>query len=52
MAYMDVSPTSKFNGRTAAQIKGAKRVEIPTVGHLPHLEVSAQFYKVLLGFSG
>ena len=38
--------------RTAAQIKGSKLVEILNVGHIPHLEASAQFYKVLLGFLG
>jgi pimeloyl-ACP methyl ester carboxylesterase len=36
--------------RTAAQIKGAKLVELPNVGHIPHLEVPAQFYKALLAF--
>lgn len=36
--------------RTAAQIKGAKLVELPNVGHIPHLEAPAQFYKALLGF--
>ncbi|UOQ95826.1 alpha/beta hydrolase [Hymenobacter sp. 5317J-9] len=36
--------------RTAAQIKGAKLVELPNVGHIPHLEVSAQFHKALLTF--
>ncbi|HEX8328643.1 MAG TPA: alpha/beta hydrolase [Hymenobacter sp.] len=36
--------------RTAAQIKGAKLVELEKVGHIPHLEVPAQFYKALLGF--
>jgi pimeloyl-ACP methyl ester carboxylesterase len=38
--------------RTAAQIKGAKLVELPNVGHIPHLEAPAQFYKVLLAFLG
>ena len=38
--------------RTAAQIKGAKLVELPNVGHIPHLEVPAQFYRALLGFLG
>ncbi|MDO7847706.1 alpha/beta hydrolase [Hymenobacter sp. M29] len=38
--------------RTAAQIQGAKLVELPNVGHIPHLEVPAQFYRVLLGFLG
>ncbi|WP_216688652.1 alpha/beta fold hydrolase [Hymenobacter siberiensis] len=38
--------------RTAAQIKGAKLVEIPNVGHISHLEAPAQFYKSLLGFLG
>jgi pimeloyl-ACP methyl ester carboxylesterase len=38
--------------RTAAQIKGAKLVEISNVGHIPHLEVPAQFYKALLAFLG
>jgi pimeloyl-ACP methyl ester carboxylesterase len=36
--------------RTAAQIKGAKLVEIEKVGHIPHLEAPAQFYKALLAF--
>jgi len=36
--------------RTAAQIKGAKLVELQNVGHIPHLEAPAQFYKVLLAF--
>jgi pimeloyl-ACP methyl ester carboxylesterase len=36
--------------RTAAQIKGAKLVELEKVGHIPHLEVPAQFYKALLAF--
>jgi len=38
--------------RTAAQIKGAKLVEIEKVGHIPHLEAPAQFYKALLAFLG
>jgi pimeloyl-ACP methyl ester carboxylesterase len=38
--------------RTAAQIKGARLVEIPGVGHIPHLETPAQFYKALLAFLG
>jgi pimeloyl-ACP methyl ester carboxylesterase len=38
--------------RTAAQIKGAKLVEIPNVGHIPHLEAPTQFYKAMLGFLG
>ncbi|HEX8504293.1 MAG TPA: alpha/beta hydrolase [Hymenobacter sp.] len=38
--------------RTAAQIKGAKLVELPNVGHIPHLEAPTQFYKALLGFLG
>ncbi|MDO7852526.1 alpha/beta fold hydrolase [Hymenobacter convexus] len=38
--------------RTAAQIKGAKLVELPNVGHIPHLEAPAEFYKVLLAFLG
>lgn len=37
---------------TAAQIKGAKLVELPNVGHVPHLEVPAQFYRALLAFLG
>lgn len=36
--------------QTAAQIKGAKLVELPKVSHIPHLEVPAQFHKALLGF--
>jgi pimeloyl-ACP methyl ester carboxylesterase len=36
--------------RTAAQIKGAKLVELAGVGHIPHLEAPAQLYKALLGF--
>jgi pimeloyl-ACP methyl ester carboxylesterase len=36
--------------RTAAQIKGAKLVELNNVGHIPHLEATAQFHKALLGF--
>ncbi|SHI81778.1 Pimeloyl-ACP methyl ester carboxylesterase [Hymenobacter daecheongensis DSM 21074] len=36
--------------RTAAQIKGAKLVELEKVGHIPHLEVPAEFHKALLGF--
>jgi pimeloyl-ACP methyl ester carboxylesterase len=36
--------------RTAAQIKGAKLVELGGIGHIPHLEASIQFYKALLGF--
>ncbi|HEX8656063.1 MAG TPA: alpha/beta hydrolase [Hymenobacter sp.] len=38
--------------RTAAQIKGAKLVELPNVGHIPHLEAPAQFCKALLAFLG
>ncbi|MFC7668656.1 alpha/beta fold hydrolase [Hymenobacter humi] len=36
--------------RTAAQIKGAKLVELNKVGHIPHLEAPAQFHKALLAF--
>ncbi|TGE20144.1 alpha/beta fold hydrolase [Hymenobacter elongatus] len=36
--------------RTAAQIKGAKLVSLEKVGHIPHLEAPAQFYKALLAF--
>ncbi|MBJ6109300.1 alpha/beta hydrolase [Hymenobacter sp. BT523] len=36
--------------RTAAHIKGARLVELPNVGHIPHLEVPAQFDKALLAF--
>jgi pimeloyl-ACP methyl ester carboxylesterase len=38
--------------RTASLIKGAKLVELEKVGHIPHLEAPAQFYKALLGFLG
>ncbi|WP_092668579.1 alpha/beta fold hydrolase [Hymenobacter arizonensis] len=36
--------------RTAAQIKGAKLMELEKVGHIPHLEAAAQFHRALLGF--
>ena len=36
--------------RTTAQVKGAKRVELADVGHIPHLEAPAQLYKALLDF--
>jgi pimeloyl-ACP methyl ester carboxylesterase len=36
--------------RTAAQIKGAKLVELDKVGHIPHLEAFARFRAELLGF--
>ncbi|MCC3152461.1 alpha/beta hydrolase [Hymenobacter sp. BT770] len=36
--------------RTAAQIKGAKLVELNKVGHIPHLEAPAQFHQALLAF--
>ena len=36
--------------RTAAQIKGAKLVELAGVGHIPHLEAPAQLYEALLDF--
>ncbi|UOQ51312.1 alpha/beta fold hydrolase [Hymenobacter cellulosivorans] len=36
--------------RTAAQIKGAKLVELANVGHIPHLEAFAQFREALLAF--
>jgi pimeloyl-ACP methyl ester carboxylesterase len=36
--------------RTATQIKGARLVEIPNVGHIPHLEAPAEFHKALLAF--
>ena len=36
--------------RTAAQIKGAKLVELAGVGHVPHLEAPAQLYEALLDF--
>ncbi|WP_345111200.1 alpha/beta hydrolase [Hymenobacter algoricola] len=36
--------------RTAAQIKGAKLVELPGVGHIPHLEAPAQFHQALRAF--
>jgi len=35
---------------TAAQIKGAQLVELPGVGHIPHLEAPAAFHKALLAF--
>ena len=38
--------------RTAAQIKGAKLVELPNVGHIPHLETPTQFYQAMLAFLG
>ncbi|MDB5233699.1 MAG: alpha/beta hydrolase [Hymenobacter sp.] len=41
-----------LGSRTAAQIKGAKLVELPNVGHIPHLEVPVQFHKALLTFLG
>ena len=36
--------------RTAAQIKGSKLVPLAGVGHIPHVQVPEQFYKVLLAF--
>lgn len=36
--------------RTAAQIKGAKLVPLPGVGHIPHLEATSQFLAALLEF--
>ena len=36
--------------RTAAQIKGARLVPLEKVGHIPHLEVPAQFHEALLAF--
>ncbi|KAA9339599.1 alpha/beta hydrolase [Hymenobacter busanensis] len=36
--------------RTAAQINGSKLVELPNVGHIPHLEAAEQFHKALLAF--
>ncbi|WP_375435801.1 alpha/beta fold hydrolase [uncultured Hymenobacter sp.] len=36
--------------RTAAQIKGAKLVPLPGVGHIPHLEATPQFLAALLAF--
>ncbi|PJJ60065.1 alpha/beta fold hydrolase [Hymenobacter chitinivorans] len=36
--------------RTAAQIKGAKLVELDKVGHIPHLEAFAKFREALLAF--
>lgn len=50
MAQMGQYPA--LGRRTAAQINGAKLVEITNVGHIPHLEAPAQFYKALLGFLG
>jgi pimeloyl-ACP methyl ester carboxylesterase len=50
LAQMGQYPT--LGRRTAAQIKGAKLVELPNVGHIPHLEVPAQFHKALLAFLG
>ncbi|WP_242510083.1 alpha/beta fold hydrolase [Hymenobacter persicinus] len=38
--------------RTASLIKGTKLVQLEKVGHIPHLEAPAQFYKALLGFLG
>ncbi|GFO58450.1 hydrolase [Geomonas silvestris] len=36
--------------RTAAQIPGAKLVELPNVGHIPHLEAKERFIAELLDF--
>jgi pimeloyl-ACP methyl ester carboxylesterase len=35
---------------TAAQIKGAKLVELPGLGHIPHLEATSRFLAALLAF--
>jgi pimeloyl-ACP methyl ester carboxylesterase len=38
-------------GRTAAKlISGAKLVEIPRVGHIPHMEMKDKFHEALLNF--
>jgi pimeloyl-ACP methyl ester carboxylesterase len=50
LAQMGQYPT--LGRRAAAQIKGAKLVEFPKVGHIPHLEAPAQFHKALLAFLG
>lgn len=36
--------------KTAAAIPGAHLVELENVGHIPHLEVPAQYHKLLLDF--
>ncbi len=36
--------------RTVAQIPGATLVDIPNVGHVPHLEASDRFHEELLRF--
>ncbi|RYF38222.1 MAG: hypothetical protein EOO38_25120 [Cytophagaceae bacterium] len=36
--------------RTAKAIPGARLVEIPNVGHIPHLEAPATFQRALLNF--
>ncbi|MDB5262142.1 MAG: alpha/beta hydrolase [Adhaeribacter sp.] len=36
--------------KTAAAIKNAKLVELPNVGHIPHLEAPESFHKALLSY--
>ena len=48
LAQMDQYPA--LGRRTAAQIKGAKLVELEKVDHIPHLEAPEKFYKALLVF--
>jgi pimeloyl-ACP methyl ester carboxylesterase len=36
--------------KTAKQIPGAKLVEIPKVGHIPHMEMKDKFFEALLNF--
>jgi pimeloyl-ACP methyl ester carboxylesterase len=36
--------------KVAGQIKGAKLVEIPNVGHIPHMEAKDKFHEALLTF--
>jgi len=36
--------------KTAKQIPGAKLVEIPKVGHIPHMEMKEKFFEALLNF--
>ncbi len=36
--------------KVAAAIPGAKLVELPNVGHIPHIEAPDQFHKALIGF--
>jgi len=36
--------------KTAAAIPGAKIIEIPDVGHIPHLEATERFNRELINF--